>query len=71
MSSIFNFESSSGKPNSFFKDMHYKIESLSDTEREEFEERAAIMEHEGLLSHEEAEWRALRIVLAHRVRMAV
>jgi len=56
---------------SFFDELHFKIDSLTNFEREEFEERAAIMEYEGQLSSEEAEWRALRIILENRVKIAV
>lgn len=71
MSAIFYFDNFQEKPNAFFNDMHFKIDALSKTEKEEFEERAAIMEFEGQLSHEEAEWRALRIILENRIKIAV
>lgn len=58
-------------PESFFEELNFKINSLSDFEKEEFEERAAIMEYEGQLSSEEAEWRALRIILENRIKIAV
>jgi len=47
------------------------ILSLNDYEKEMFEERAAIMEYDGNFSTEEAEWRALQIILMHKTRMAV
>jgi len=71
MSAIFYFNNLRENPTSFFNDMHLKIDTLSKTEKEEFEERAAIMEFEGQLSHEEAEWRALRIILENRIKIAV
>ena len=55
----------------FLKEMDLKINSLDSMEKEEFEERAAIMEYDGQLSREEAEWRALRIILENRIRIAV
>ena len=44
---------------------------IRSAEKEEFEERASIMEYDGQLSKEEAEWRALRIILENRLRIAV
>ena len=58
-------------PESFFEELNFRIDSLSDIEKEEFEERAAIMEYEAQLSSEEAEWRALRIILENRIKIAV
>lgn len=55
----------------FFEDVNNRIDKLSGIEKEEFEERASIMEYDGQLSKEEAEWRALRIVLENRLRIAV
>ncbi len=46
------------------------ILSLADKDREEFEERASIMEYDGGLSREEADWRALRIVLDNKMKIA-
>jgi len=40
-------------------------------ELEAYEERSAIMEFDGGLSREEAEFRALRIVLAGKMRQAI
>ena len=71
MNAIFNLDPTTGSPGSFFEQLHLKIGSLSDLEKEEFEERAAIMEYDGQLSSEEAEWRALRIVLENRIKIAV
>ena len=45
--------------------------SLNGDELETFEERSAIMEYEGSLSREEADWRALRIILENRPKIAV
>ena len=45
--------------------------SLNGEELETFEERSAIMEYEGGLSREEADWRALRIILENRPKIAV
>ncbi|KAA3610052.1 MAG: hypothetical protein D8M58_07565 [Calditrichaeota bacterium] len=56
---------------SIFSQTQSLIYALEKGEREEFEERASIMEFEGGLSREEAEWRALRIVLDNRMKMAV
>jgi len=56
---------------SFFGQIHRTTRSLNKLEWEEFEERSAIMEFEGGLSREEADWRALRIILENRPRMAV
>jgi hypothetical protein len=39
---------------------------LTPDEREEFEERAAIMHHDGGLTRHGAEWRARQIVLMKR-----
>jgi len=41
---------------------------MTPEEKEEFEERAAIMEYDGALSREEAESEALAIVLKKRTR---
>ena len=56
---------------SIFSQTQHLILSLGKNEREEFEERASIMEFEGGLSREEADWRALRIILENRMRIAV
>lgn len=71
MNAMFYLDPSTGNSSSFFEELHFKIDSLTDLEKEEFEERAAIMEYEGQLSSEEAEWRALRIILENRIKMAV
>jgi len=42
------------------------IASLSDSEREDFEERVAIMEYDGCMSREKAERLALECVLNRR-----
>lgn len=57
--------------NQIFDEINITVNTLNDDEREIFEERAAIMEHEGGLSPEEAEWRALRIALNNSLRFAV
>jgi len=59
------------KEESIFSQTQSLILTLGETEREEFEERASIMEFDGELSREEADWRALRIVLESRIKIAV
>ena len=71
MNAIFSLNTSNMNTGSFFDELHFKIDSLSDPEKEDFEERAAVMEYEGQLSKEEAEWRALRIILENRIKVAV
>jgi len=71
MNAMFYLDSLAGNTPSFFEELHFKIDALTAMEREEFEERAAIMEYEGQLSSEEAEWRALRIILENRMKIAV
>ena len=71
MNAMFYLDPATGNSSSFFEELHFKIDSLTDFEKEEFEERAAIMEYEGQLSSEEAEWRALRIILENRIKIAV
>ena len=71
MSVMFLIEKNDLSSNSFLEELQFKINALSTTEKEEFEERAAIMEFEGELSREEAEWKALRIVLENRIKIAV
>ncbi len=44
---------------------------LSRDELEAYEERSAIMEFDGGLSREEAEFRALRIILAGKMKQAI
>jgi hypothetical protein len=56
---------------SLFSQTQQLIFSLGENEREEFEERASIMEFDGGLSREEADWRALRIILENRLKIAV
>lgn len=51
--------------------IHTVSDSLNSAELENFEERSAIMEFEGGLSREEADWRALRIILENRPKIAV
>jgi hypothetical protein len=71
MRAIFSFETSNMDSGSFFDELNFKIDSLSDPEKEDFEERAAVMEYDGQLSREEAEWRALRIIFENRIKIAV
>ena len=71
MNAMFYMETSHKNPRSFFDELDMKIDTLTSEEKEEFEERAAIMEYEGQLSSEEAEWRALRIILENRIKIAV
>jgi len=54
-----------------FSQMHKAIYSLNEYEREEFEERSAIMEFAGGLSREEAEWQALQMTIEKRMKLAV
>jgi hypothetical protein len=54
-----------------FSQMQKTIHSLSEYEREEFEERSAIMEFAGGLSREEAEWQALLMTIEKRMKLAV
>jgi hypothetical protein len=56
---------------SLVKQVFNAAQSLNKQEWEEFEERSAIMEFEGGLSREEADWRALRIIIENRPRIAV
>lgn len=63
--------SSENYEQSLLKQIHNVTRSLDKREWEDFEERSAIMEFEGGLSREEADWRALRIILENRPRMAV
>jgi hypothetical protein len=56
---------------SIFSQTQSLILSLAENEREEFDERASIMEYDGGLSREEADWRALRIILENRIQIAV
>jgi len=71
MSVQFFLDHSSLPSNAFLDEMGFKIDTLSAVEKEEFEERAGIMEYEGQLSREEAEWRAFRIILENRIKIAV
>jgi hypothetical protein len=71
MNTIFYLETGDKIPQTFFDELYLKIDTLTNDEKEEFEERAAIMEYEGHLSSEEAEWRALRIILENRIKIAV
>ena len=54
-----------------FSQMHKTIYALNEYEREEFEERSAIMEFTGGLSREEAEWLALQMTIEKRMKLAV
>lgn len=56
---------------SFIASLKKEISELGDDQIEEFEERAAIMEFEGGLSKEEAEWRALQIIQENGLKIAV
>ena len=67
----FNDCSNNDYEQSLLTQIHPVINSLADYELEDFEERAAIMEHEGGLSRVEADWRALRIIIESRPKMAV
>ena len=71
MSVQFFLDHESSTSNAFLDEMGFKVNSLTVVEKEEFEERAAIMEYEGQLSREEAEWRAFRIILENRIKIAV
>ncbi len=51
--------------------IHTVVNFLNRNELEEFEERSAIMEFEGGLSREEADWRALRIIIENRPGIAI
>ncbi len=56
---------------SIFSQTQKLILALEENEREEFEERASIMEFDAGLSREEADWRAIRIILENRMKIAV
>ena len=56
---------------SLLTQIHSVVNSLSKVETEDFEERSAIMEYEGGLSREEADWRSLRIILENRPKIAI
>ena len=56
---------------SFLDELRREIRELNAIQMEEFEERAAIMEFEGNLSREEAEWRALQTIQEKHLKMAV
>jgi hypothetical protein len=71
MSVQFFLDHTSSPSNTFLDELGFKTATLNAAEKEEFEERAAIMEYEGQLSREEAEWRAFRIILENKIRIAV
>ena len=53
--------------------MHLASKEIQEewNELEEFEERSAIMEFDGGLCREEADWRALRIIVENRPGIAI
>ncbi|MCB0284342.1 MAG: hypothetical protein H6627_04020 [Calditrichae bacterium] len=55
----------------FTNELKKEMGELTTEQFEQFEERAAIMEYEGGLSKEEAEWRSLQIILLDKLKMAV
>lgn len=67
----FNDCSNSEYEQSLLTQIHSVVNSLNGYELEEFEERSAIMEFEGGLSREEADWRSLRIVIENRPKIAI
>ncbi len=71
MSVQFFLDHKSSPSEAFLDEMGFNMNRLTAAEKEEFEERAAIMEYEGQLSTEEAEWRAFRIILENRIKIAV
>jgi hypothetical protein len=71
MGAHFFIDTAGNSAHSFLKELQDQIHVLTLPEKEEFEERAAIMEYEGQLSREEAEWRALRIIQENRIKIAV
>lgn len=68
---LYNNPKNLGNDESIFSQTQSLIFALEKSESEEFEERASIMEFDGGLSREEADWRALRIILDNRLKMAV
>ena len=73
MNAILHYNNSTNIENeeSIFSQTQNLILALGKVEREDFEERASIMEFDGGLSREEADWRALRIILENRMKIAV
>ncbi len=51
-------------------DIEIELKSLSDQEKEEFEERAAIMEYDGGLDKKEAEIKALEVIKMRHLKMS-
>ena len=52
------------------KNIELEIQTLTDQEKEDFEERAAIMEYEAGMDQKEAEIKALEIIKSRHLKMS-